>query len=59
MDRIEGHRITREKKNKDFVELKVSWEGYSEPSWERFDGFVKDAAQKVERYLIRNQIRPF
>jgi len=44
VDRIEGHRITHEKKNKDFVELKVSWEGYSDPSWERFDGFVKDAA---------------
>jgi hypothetical protein len=44
VDRIEGLRVIREKKNKDFIELKVSWEGYTECSWERFDGFVKDAA---------------
>lgn len=58
VDKIEGHRVTREK-NRDFVELKVYWEGYADPSWEGFTGFVKDAAQKVERYFIRNQIRPY
>ena len=58
MDSIQGHRVTKEK-NRDLIELKVFWEGYSEPSWEGFCGFVKDTAVKVERYLIKNQIRPF
>ena len=57
MDNITGHRVTR-KKNKDVIELRVQWEGYSAPSWEEFTGFVKDTAHIVERYLIKNQLRP-
>lgn len=33
-------------------------ESYEKPSWENFTGFVKDTAHMVERYLIKNQIRP-
>ena len=58
VDCITGHRITRIK-NKDVIELRVQWEGYSEPSWEQFTGFVKDTAHLVERYFIRNQLKPF
>ena len=52
---IIGHRITRVK-NKDSVELKVKWEDYSEPTWEAFNGFVKDTAPMVERYLIKKSL---
>jgi len=58
VDSITGHRITRIK-NKDVIELRVNWEGYSEPSWEQFSGFVKDTAHLVERYLIKNQLKPY
>ena len=34
------------------------WEGYEEPSWEEFSGFVKDTAHMVEKYIIRNLITP-
>ena len=46
------HRIVR-KDNKDRIELKVKWNGYSETTWESFGGSVKDAATLVEKYLIR------
>ena len=41
------------------MELRVQWDGYSQSSWEKFTGFVQDTANIVERYLIRNQIKPF
>ena len=44
------------KKSKDAIELKVKWEGYSEPTWEVFSSFVKDTAPMVERYLIRKSL---
>lgn len=52
---IIGHRINK-KKSKDNIELKVKWEGYSEPTWEIFSSFVKDTAPMVERYLIRKSL---
>ena len=55
---ISGHRIVKVK-NHDQLDLKIFWEGYSDPSWEGFCGFVKDTPGKVERYLIKNQIRPY
>ena len=39
--------------------MKVFWEGFTEPTWESFSGFVKDAPEKVERYFLRQQIRPY
>jgi hypothetical protein len=50
---ITGHRIVKERMQ-DKVELEVYWEGYAEPSWEGFQGFVKDTSVKVERYLVKN-----
>lgn len=50
---ISGHRVVKVK-NHDQIELKIYWEGYTDPSWENFCGFVKDTSVKVERYLIRN-----
>ena len=55
MEGIIGHRITRVK-NKDSVELKVKWEDYTEPTWEAFNGFVKDTAPMVERYLMKKSL---
>ena len=55
VENIIGHRITRVK-NKDQVELKVKWQDYTEPTWESFTGFVKDAAFMVERYFIRKSL---
>lgn len=52
---IVGHRISKVK-NKDQIELKVKWEDYSEPTWEAFNGFVKDTAPMVERYLIKKSL---
>ena len=43
-------------KNKDQIELKVKWEDYTEPTWEAFNGFVKDTAPMVERYLIKKSL---
>jgi hypothetical protein len=40
-------------------ELRVKWEGYKEQTWENFDGFVKDTAPMVERYLLRNVFKPY
>ncbi len=34
----------------------MKWEGYSEPTWEAFNGFVKDTAPMVERYLIKKSL---
>ena len=44
------------KKSKESIELKVKWEGYTEPTWEIFSSFVKDTAPMVERYLIRKSL---
>ena len=33
VENIIGHRITRVK-NKDFIELKVKWQDYTDPTWE-------------------------
>jgi len=55
---ITGHRINNSDGKKDRLELRVKWAGYSEPTWECFDGFVKDTAPMVERYMIRNVLRP-
>ena len=58
--RVEGitsHRVSTEGK-KTKLELRVKWEGYSEQTWEAFDGFVKDTAPMVERYFLRNVLRP-
>lgn len=52
---IIGHRITKIK-NKDSIELRVKWEDYSEPTWEAFNGFVKDTAPMVERYLLKKSL---
>lgn len=52
---IIGHRITKIK-NKDTLELRVKWEDYSEPTWEAFNGFVKDTAPMVERYLLKKSL---
>lgn len=54
---ITGHRLNTEGKRVKF-ELRVKWEGYTEQTWEAFDGFVKDTAPMVERYLIRNILKP-
>ena len=56
--RVEGiidHRVTKVK-NKDQIELRVKWENYTEPTWEGFNGFVKDTAPMVERYLIKKSL---
>lgn len=50
-----GHRLTRVK-NREQIELKVKWQDYSEPTWESFTGFVKDASAIVERYLLRKSL---
>ena len=55
MEGIVGHRVVRIK-NKEKVELKVKWEGYNDPTWEAFTGFVKDTAPMVERYLIKKSL---
>lgn len=55
---ILGHRIVKEKMM-DKCEFEVQWEGYAEPSWESFCGFVKDTPVKVEKYLVRSQIKPY
>lgn len=52
---ITGHRISRVR-NKEFVELRVKWEDYTEQTWEAFNGFVKDTAPMVERYLIKKSL---
>lgn len=52
VDSVLDHRITR-KENSATIELKVKWNGYAEPTWESFSGFVKDAAPLVERYLAK------
>jgi len=39
--------------------MRVKWEGYKETTWEAFSGFVKDTAPMVERYLLKNAIKPF
>ena len=52
---ITGHRIVRAK-NKDHLELRVKWEDYSEPTWEAFNGFVKDTAPMVGRYLLKKSL---
>ena len=43
VEAIIGHRIPRQK-NKDKIELQVKWEDYDEPTWECFQGFVRDTA---------------
>jgi hypothetical protein len=55
---ITGHRVNDSDGKKGRLELRVKWAGYSEQTWEQFDGFVKDTAPMVERYLIRNVFRP-
>ena len=52
---ITGHRIVKVK-NKDLIELRVKWEGYADPTWEAFNGFVKDTAPMVERYLLKKSL---
>jgi hypothetical protein len=52
---IIGHRIAKHR-NKEQIELKVKWEGYSEPTWEAFNGFVKDTSPMVQRYLIKKSL---
>ena len=32
------------------------WEGYSEPTWESLQSFVKDTAPLVERYLLKKSL---
>lgn len=54
---ITGHRINTDGKRPK-LELRVKWEGYSEQTWEAFDGFVKDTAPMVERYLVRSVLKP-
>ena len=34
----------------------MKWEDYTEPTWEAFNGFVKDTAPMVERYLIKKSL---
>ena len=55
---ITGHRVNDSDGKKGRLELRVKWAGYSEQTWEHFDGFVKDTAPMVERYLLRNVFRP-
>lgn len=43
-------------RNKHSIELRVKWENYTEPTWEGFNGFVKDTAPMVERYLIKKSL---
>ena len=52
---IIGHRITKVK-NRESIELRVKWENYAEPTWEGFNGFVKDTGPMVERYLIKKSL---
>lgn len=58
MEGITGHRINDDDGKRGRFELRVKWAGYTEQTWEAFDGFVKDTAPMVERYLIRNVLRP-
>ena len=55
VDGIVGHRIVKEK-NRDQIELRVKWQGYSEPTWESFTNFAKDTTPLVERYLLRQSL---
>ena len=55
VESIIGHRVTKFK-NRDQIELRIKWEGYAEPTWEAFTGFVKDTSPLVERYLIRKSL---
>ena len=48
VESIIGHRVTKFK-NRDQIELRIKWEGYAEPTWEAFTGFVKDTSPLVER----------
>ena len=55
---ITGHRVNAEDSKVGKLELRVKWEGYQEQTWEAFDGFVKDTAPMVERYMLRNVLAP-
>jgi hypothetical protein len=41
------------------VDLQIFWEGYKDPTWENFEGFARDAAPQVEKYFMKNLLKPF
>ena len=55
VEAITGHRYNEDEKK---IELQIKWEGYTEQTWEAFEGFARDTAPMVERYLLRHIVKP-
>ena len=54
---IVGHRYDK-LRSKYVLELEIKWVGYEETTWERFDEFVKDIPDEVERYIVKSIMTP-